>query len=165
MDRGILHRRLNARCCLLDSMQNLRLSDFWTENDPGDLRLFQRKVGLPNAIGQSAIIYKDGWRLDKGRGLPMIVPILKVFARRNIDKWNIRQVLIFLIHLYHSLAHHKCGHSPCWFGKSTPIASLAIGFSEFLLHMIKCFCLVMPICMNFCQLPPPETIPTSCRAI
>jgi len=92
MDRGILHRRLNARLCLLDSMQNLRLSDFWTENDPGDLRLFQRKVGFPHAIGQSAIIYKDGWRLDKGRGLPMIVPILKVFARRNIDKWNIRQV-------------------------------------------------------------------------
>nr|CAD2194394.1 unnamed protein product [Meloidogyne enterolobii] len=60
MDRGILHKRLTARSCLLDNMENLRLSDFWTENDPGDLNLFQRN--LPNSISQRTIMFSDGWR-------------------------------------------------------------------------------------------------------
>uniref|UniRef100_A0A1I8C0X0 Protein kinase domain-containing protein n=2 Tax=Meloidogyne hapla TaxID=6305 RepID=A0A1I8C0X0_MELHA len=60
MDRGILHKRLIARSCLLDEMENLRLSDFWTENDPGDLNLFQRN--LPNSISQRTIMFSDGWR-------------------------------------------------------------------------------------------------------
>jgi hypothetical protein len=63
MERAILHRRLNARSCLLDSLQNLRLSDFWTENDAGDFALFQAKNNyLANSTKLTAILYKDGWR-------------------------------------------------------------------------------------------------------
>uniref|UniRef100_A0A914HXT3 Non-specific protein-tyrosine kinase n=1 Tax=Globodera rostochiensis TaxID=31243 RepID=A0A914HXT3_GLORO len=63
MDHGFLHRRLQARACILDSSGKvLRIGDFWSENDSGDMHLFQRDAYLPNTVLPSAVMYRDGWR-------------------------------------------------------------------------------------------------------
>ncbi|KAL3107043.1 hypothetical protein niasHT_019439 [Heterodera trifolii] len=63
MDRGFFHRRLHARACVIDSAgKTLRITDFWTENDPGDIHLFQSDAYLPNTVLPSAVMYRDGWR-------------------------------------------------------------------------------------------------------
>lgn len=62
MGRNIFHKRFHARACLLDTHNNLKISDMWTKNDKNDLKIFQQQNLIENSIDESIIMYRDGWR-------------------------------------------------------------------------------------------------------
>lgn len=64
MSRDIYHKRFHARTCLLDSNNNLKISDFWTRNDKSDLKLFQQNILIENSREENIIMYRDGWRYN-----------------------------------------------------------------------------------------------------
>lgn len=65
MSNEIFCARLSPRCCMLDANGDLKLSDFWTENDNiYNIPLFQEADFISDPICETAIMRRDEWRFS-----------------------------------------------------------------------------------------------------